>query len=462
MGSPRSSTSTTPPRTARSPSARASAAEFSHRLCPSFAMRATGSSPVTASRAARLGSTGGDHSAFRQPVPRSQRPGVAVLAPSATRATASSSVRVPSSRTCRWASAHWGRWTWESVNPGRTQRPPRSTRSGLARARSWVPTPPAMRSPAIASARASGSGVAIVLIAPFSRIIARTLSRGPLGARPSYPTGWTSSQRCPRIVGWEWRASGVGSGPRSGAPAPDPSRMSSSCSASTGRVPTGRPTSSFTTRPPPRTSHRRRSSPPSGRSSASTPAGHSVPGSIGSSSTGQSTGRAPARSGASWETSRWGSSRRRLVDRTAPVSDDVVRALATLSPEHRAVVVLRFLLEYTPGEIAGVLELPRGTVNSRLRRALDALRECFDEEHDVNDADLRQKLLSVQPPDELEAERRSWNVVRAAWETREPSPAERRPRRILAGGALRRGRRPRSLRAHAGGRGGRRLDQGRP
>jgi hypothetical protein len=50
----------------------------------------------------------------------------------------------------------------------------------------------------------------------------------------------------------------------------------------------------------------------------------------------------------------------------------------------------------------------------------------------VSDADLRQKLLSVHPPNELEAERRSWNVVRAAWETREPSPAERRPRWILA------------------------------
>jgi RNA polymerase sigma-70 factor (ECF subfamily) len=66
--------------------------------------------------------------------------------------------------------------------------------------------------------------------------------------------------------------------------------------------------------------------------------------------------------------------------RAAPVSDDVVRALATLSPEHRAVVVLRFLLEYTPGEIARVLELPRGTVNSRLRRGLDALQHCFEEE----------------------------------------------------------------------------------
>ena len=38
-------------------------------------------------------------------------------------------------------------------------------------------------------------------------------------------------------------------------------------------------------------------------------------------------------------------------------------------------VVLRHLLEYTPGEIADLLDLPRGTVNSRLRRGLDALAE---------------------------------------------------------------------------------------
>jgi RNA polymerase sigma-70 factor (ECF subfamily) len=48
-------------------------------------------------------------------------------------------------------------------------------------------------------------------------------------------------------------------------------------------------------------------------------------------------------------------------------------ALADLTPEHRAVVVLRYLLEYTPGEIAELLDLPRGTVNSRLRRGLDRL-----------------------------------------------------------------------------------------
>jgi hypothetical protein len=54
----------------------------------------------------------------------------------------------------------------------------------------------------------------------------------------------------------------------------------------------------------------------------------------------------------------------------------------------------------------------------------------------MNEPELRQKLLSVQPPDELEAERRSWRVIRAAWEAREPLPAERRPRRILAAALL--------------------------
>jgi len=55
------------------------------------------------------------------------------------------------------------------------------------------------------------------------------------------------------------------------------------------------------------------------------------------------------------------------------VGDELASALATLSPERRAVVVLRYVLEYTPGEIAQLLDLPRGTVNSRLRRALDDL-----------------------------------------------------------------------------------------
>jgi RNA polymerase sigma-70 factor (ECF subfamily) len=60
--------------------------------------------------------------------------------------------------------------------------------------------------------------------------------------------------------------------------------------------------------------------------------------------------------------------------------DAIVAALGELSPEHRAVVVLRYLLDYTPGEAARLLELPRGTVNSRLRRALDRLSALLGEE----------------------------------------------------------------------------------
>jgi RNA polymerase sigma-70 factor, ECF subfamily len=63
-----------------------------------------------------------------------------------------------------------------------------------------------------------------------------------------------------------------------------------------------------------------------------------------------------------------------------PHSRSLAGALASLSPEHRAVIVLRHLLEYTPGEIAELLDLPRGTVNSRLRRGLDALEKMLGEE----------------------------------------------------------------------------------
>src|SRR5262249_28679154 len=62
-----------------------------------------------------------------------------------------------------------------------------------------------------------------------------------------------------------------------------------------------------------------------------------------------------------------------------PYSEEVRAALAALTPEHRAVIVLRYLLEYTPGEIADLRGLPRGTVNSRLRRALDGMAERLPE-----------------------------------------------------------------------------------
>jgi len=60
-------------------------------------------------------------------------------------------------------------------------------------------------------------------------------------------------------------------------------------------------------------------------------------------------------------------------------SDEMVRALAALPVDQRAVVVMRYVLDYTPGEIARALDLPRGTVNSRLRRALDGLATLLEE-----------------------------------------------------------------------------------
>jgi RNA polymerase sigma-70 factor (ECF subfamily) len=63
----------------------------------------------------------------------------------------------------------------------------------------------------------------------------------------------------------------------------------------------------------------------------------------------------------------------------AQISDELLASVHELSEEHRAVVALRYLLGYTPGEIAELLDLPRGTVNSRLRRALDVLRPSLEE-----------------------------------------------------------------------------------
>jgi RNA polymerase sigma-70 factor, ECF subfamily len=62
------------------------------------------------------------------------------------------------------------------------------------------------------------------------------------------------------------------------------------------------------------------------------------------------------------------------------VGEELMEALSQLPPEQRGAVVLRYLLDYTPGEIARMLDLPRGTVNSRLRRGLDRLRTLIEVE----------------------------------------------------------------------------------
>lgn len=65
---------------------------------------------------------------------------------------------------------------------------------------------------------------------------------------------------------------------------------------------------------------------------------------------------------------------------------DVHAMLDTLSDDHRAVLVLRELQGMSYDEIAATLQVPRGTVESRLFRARNLLRERFEEYQTVRHA----------------------------------------------------------------------------
>lgn len=52
---------------------------------------------------------------------------------------------------------------------------------------------------------------------------------------------------------------------------------------------------------------------------------------------------------------------------------DVRRLLAALSPEHRAVIVLRYYHDLSEDEVAEIVGCPRGTVKSRLHHAMAKL-----------------------------------------------------------------------------------------
>jgi RNA polymerase sigma-70 factor, ECF subfamily len=79
----------------------------------------------------------------------------------------------------------------------------------------------------------------------------------------------------------------------------------------------------------------------------------------------------------------------RLVGRAAhqpppsPDTVDVAAALRTLSPAHRAVVVLHHALDLPIEQVAAELQVPVGTVKSRLARARAALVSILDDEEIV-------------------------------------------------------------------------------
>ena len=59
---------------------------------------------------------------------------------------------------------------------------------------------------------------------------------------------------------------------------------------------------------------------------------------------------------------------------TATRRAELSEALGTLSPEERQIVLLSVLEGYTTREIASMLEMPQGTVSSKLSRSLKKLR----------------------------------------------------------------------------------------
>lgn len=90
------------------------------------------------------------------------------------------------------------------------------------------------------------------------------------------------------------------------------------------------------------------------------------------------------RVGLNWARSRMRKNKRevvgfRLDDRpgpeTAPTDPGITEALAVLPVNQRAVVVLRFYYDWSTEQVAKSLGIPKGTVKSRLSRALVRLEQ---------------------------------------------------------------------------------------
>lgn len=58
----------------------------------------------------------------------------------------------------------------------------------------------------------------------------------------------------------------------------------------------------------------------------------------------------------------------------------LMRAVARLKPDEQALIILRYFLELPEIEVAQTLDIPQGTVKSRLHRTLGKLREIIRKE----------------------------------------------------------------------------------
>jgi RNA polymerase sigma-70 factor (ECF subfamily) len=81
-----------------------------------------------------------------------------------------------------------------------------------------------------------------------------------------------------------------------------------------------------------------------------------------------------------WVTLRWDEPDR---SESLPLSERlaVQEAVDRLNAKHRVVVALFYLWGYSIHSIASLLQIPQGTVASRLNHARDTLREALEEEH---------------------------------------------------------------------------------
>ncbi len=95
------------------------------------------------------------------------------------------------------------------------------------------------------------------------------------------------------------------------------------------------------------------------------------------------------RVGLNWARSRWRKLRRErrgvAIDVAsadgAPDDGTMLTALRRLSEDHRSVVVGRYYLDWSEADLADALDIPPGTVKSRLSRALAQLAVLMEDDH---------------------------------------------------------------------------------